>query len=301
MVAVTLVYTLIYGLSQKDNVFNVKNASVTYNTLSLYITVITEFYKWFYQKVNGELPIIDNTRQKLSGKSFLYGQIHDFNYFAIIEKRIRTLKSSREYIKWYTEEEKEILISNFLTLRDKSIFMVTLEGLRIDEVLSIRMSDYDSERHIVRPNRSKGRLTATLEKSTLRPVVLPERTYKILDAYIFTERADAETRSGRLSEWMFIRLRSGDSMGTPLSYRSYWETMKRCAKRAGFDESKIRTHSGRSTKVMEVLEHQSRHPEDGITDVIIMELMGWKSMDSINPYKQEDNMIIANEGCKENS
>jgi len=36
---------LIYGLSQNDKVINVKNASVTYNTLSLYITVITEFYK----------------------------------------------------------------------------------------------------------------------------------------------------------------------------------------------------------------------------------------------------------------
>ena len=290
--------SLIYGLSQKDNVFNVKNASITYNTLSLYITVITEFYKWLYQKVNGELPIIDSTRRKLSGKSYLYGQIYDFNYFTIIEKRIRTLKSSREYIKWYTDEEKEILISNFLTLRDKSIFMVTLEGLRIDEVLSIRMSDYDSERHIVRPSRSKGRLTSTHEKSVLRPVVLPERTYKILDAYVFTERADAETTSGKLNEWLFINLRSGDSLGNPLSYRSFWEVMKRCAKRAGFDESKIRTHSGRSTKVMEILEHQSKHPEDGITDVIIMELMGWKSMNSINPYKQEDNMIIAMEAAK---
>lgn len=289
---------LIYGLSQNDKVINVKNASVTYNTLSLYIAVITEFYKWLYEKVNGELPIVDSTRRKLSGKSFLYGQIYDFNYFTIIEKRIRTLKSSREYIKWYAEEEKETLLSNFLTLRDKSIFLITLEGMRIDEVLSIRMSDYDSERHIVRPSRSKGRLTSTLEKSVLRPVVLPERTYKILDAYIFTERADAETKSGRLSEWLFINLKNSDSLGHPLSYRSFWETMKRCAKRAGFDESKIRTHSGRSTKVMEVLEHQSKHPEDGITDVIIMELMGWKSMNSINPYKQEDNMIIAMEAAK---
>ncbi|HOJ12250.1 MAG TPA: site-specific integrase [Clostridiales bacterium] len=45
---------LVYGLSKNDNVFNVKNASVTYNTLSLYITVITEFYKWLHQKVNGK-------------------------------------------------------------------------------------------------------------------------------------------------------------------------------------------------------------------------------------------------------
>ena len=289
---------LIYGLSQNDKVININNSSVTYNTLSLYITVITEFYKWLYQKVNGELPILDSTRRKLSGKSFLYGQIYDFSYFTVIEKRIRMLKSSREYIKWYTEEEKETLISNFLTLRDQSIFLITLEGMRIDEVLSIRLSDYDNERHILRPSRSKGRETSTVEKSELRPVVLPERTYKILDAYIFTERADAEAKSGGLSEWLFINLRSSNSLGNPLSYRSFWETMKRCAKRAGFDESKIRTHSGRSTKVMEILEHQSKHPEDGITDVIIMELMGWKSMNSINPYKQEDNMIIAMEAAK---
>jgi len=194
--------------------------------------------------------------------------------------------------------EKEALLSNFLTLRDKSIFLLSLEGMRIDEILSVRLADYDNEKHILRPSRSKGRVTVTAEKNNLRPVVLPERTYKILDSYIFTERADAETKSGKLSEWLFINLKNGRSIGNPLSYRSFWETMKLCAKRAGFDESKIRTHSGRSTKVMEILEHQSKHPEDGITDVIIMELMGWKSMNSINPYKQEDNMIIAMEAAK---
>jgi len=70
---------LIYGISQNDNVINVKNASVTYNTLSLYITVITEFYKWLYQKRNGKIPLIESRKRKLSNQSYLYGQIYDFN------------------------------------------------------------------------------------------------------------------------------------------------------------------------------------------------------------------------------
>lgn len=56
----------------------------------------------------------------------------------ILEKRVSKTKKTKEYIKWYTESDKEILLSNFLTNRDKAIFLMTLEGLRIDEVLSLR-------------------------------------------------------------------------------------------------------------------------------------------------------------------
>ena len=44
---------------------------------------------------------------------------------------------------------------------------------------------------------------------------------------------------------------------------------------------------------MEFLEHQALYPEDGITDVIIMESFGWKNFDSINHYRNFNNQIIA--------
>lgn len=55
----------------------------------------------------------------------------------------------------------------------------------------------------------------------------------------------------------------------PLSYRNYLAILKGCAWRAGIDPAKIRTHSGRSTKAMEFIEHQILHPEDGLTDAIM--------------------------------
>jgi integrase/recombinase XerD len=289
---------LIYGLRSGSVVLSLQGGLISYSTLCLYITVISEFYKWLNEEITGNVPLIGNKKKLNNKKSFLYGQIFEANYLDIIGRKIRSLKSSQEYIKWYTAAEKEALLSNFLTLRDKSIFLLTLEGMRIDEVLSIRLSDYDRKKRIVRPSRSKGKASSTSDKSNLRPVVLPRSTCEMLNRYIFTERADAETNSGCLSEWLFINLRKNKNQGKALSYRSFWGIIKGCAKRAGIDEKKIRTHSGRSTKVMEILEHQSRHPEDGITDVIVMEMMGWKSLESINPYKQEDNMIIAMEASK---
>jgi integrase/recombinase XerD len=44
---------------------------------------------------------------------------------------------------------------------------------------------------------------------------------------------------------------------------------------------------------MEFLEHQALHPEDGITDAIIMESFGWRSFDSIDHYRDHNNQIIA--------
>lgn len=78
-----------------------------------------------------------------------------------------------------------------------------------------------------------------------------------------------------------------------MSYHNYLKILKRCATRAGLDAAKIRTHNGRSTKVMEFLEHQSLHPEDNITDGIIMESLGWRSFSSIDHYRNHNNPIIA--------
>lgn len=90
-----------------------------------------------------------------------------------------------------------------------------------------------------------------------------------------------------------MNLNSGKRQGLPLSYHNYLKILKRCASRAGLDASKIRTHNGRSTKVMEFLEHQSLHPEDNITDGIIMESFGWRSFSSIDHYCNHNNPVIA--------
>jgi integrase/recombinase XerD len=267
--------------------------SLSYSTLSKHVTVITEFYKWLDQIGTHNMQFGTRNNLKKTQKSFLYGQIGSYDYKYIIDRHILRLNAKREYIKWYTEDEVAAICSCFLTLRDLSVFLITLEGFRIDEVLSMQLESYDSQKGCVSPNRSKGKPDAYPGSVKHRVVYLPRSTREALDRYLLTERMQAESQSCLLNQNLFINMKAGNNQGAPLSYRNYWEILKRCAERAGFDSEKIRTHSGRSTKVMEFLEHQATRPEDNISDEMISEHFGWKSLDSIEPYRNYNNPIIA--------
>lgn len=268
-------------------------APLSYSTLSKYVTVITEFYKWLEQTGVHHIWFQTMDNAKRAQKSFLYGQIGSYEYKYIIDRHILRLNAKREYLKWYTDDEVAAICSCFLTLRDLAVFLVTLEGFRIDEVLSMQLEDYDSQAGCISPSRSKGKPDASSGDFKHRTVFLPQSTREVLDGYLLTERAGAETQSGLLSQTIFINHKAGRSQGTPLAYRNYWEILKKCAARAGLDSKKIRTHSGRSTKAMQFLEHQAAHPEDNISDAMILEHFGWKSLDSIEPYRNYNNPVIA--------
>lgn len=272
---------------------------VTYNTLSGYITAVTEFYKWLDNNYNSNMKFLHRTDTIHVKKSFLYGQIYSKDYKYLIDRYIPSLKERREYIKWYSKEEKEQLCSHFKSFRDEAVFRITLEGFRIDEVLSMELESYDALKGLIQPMRSKGKYNAfSADNNGLRIVALPEKTCNVINEYIRKERNQAETESGIISQKLFINIKKGNDFGMPLAYRNYLKILKRCAKRAGLDPRKIRTHSGRSTKVMEYVEHQIKHPEDGITDAILMECFGWKSVESIQPYKNHNNPAIAIEVMK---
>jgi integrase/recombinase XerD len=281
------------GRSYEDGGVIRLRAPLSYSTLSKYVTVITEFYKWLEQTGIHHVEFQPMDNAKRAQKSFLYGQISSYEYKYIIDRHMLRLTAKREYIKWYTDDEVVTICSCFLTLRDLAIFLVTLEGFRIDEVLSMQLEDYDSQAGRISPRRSKGKPDASSGDFKHRTVFLPQSTRDVLDRYLLTERSQAETQSGLLSQTIFINLKAGCSQGTPLAYRNYWEILKKCAARAGLDSKKIRTHSGRSTKVMQFLEHQAAHPENNISDAMISEHFGWKSLDSIEPYRNYNNPIIA--------
>lgn len=44
-------------------------------------------------------------------QSYLYGQIYTYQYKYLISRMLPDVKGSREYIKWYTDEEKALLCS----------------------------------------------------------------------------------------------------------------------------------------------------------------------------------------------
>jgi len=283
-------YSLIFGNLQDEKILSVQS-TLSSSTLQTYIAVITGFYRWLDDI--GQTRMLWSSKNIHTTQSFLYGQIYNYEYRFLVDGHTAMLKPGRDYIKWYDETTKDALCNSFLTLQDEAVLRLTFEGFRIDEVLSITLDSYNATDRIVQPTRSKGRANANQKSNSLRVVALPEKTCNIIDRYIQTERATAETKSGRISQYLFINLNSGRAQGTPLRYHNYLKILKRCAKRAGLDPSKIRTHNGRSTKAMELLEHQALHPEDNITDGIIMESFGWRSFSSIDHYRSHNNQIIA--------
>ena len=284
------IHFLIFG-----NLHNLKiksiQTTVSSSTLNSYITVITGFYRWLDGICQTEM--IWDSKIIQANKSFLYGQIYTHEYKYLVDGYVAMLKPCREYTKWYDADIKEKLCNNFRSLRDEAVLRLTFEGFRIDEILSITFDSYNAAERVVQPTRSKGKTDAHGSNNHLRTVALPKKTCDVIDNYIRSERAVAESESNKISQYLFINLNQGKNQGELLRYHNYLKILKKCAKRAGLDESKIRTHNGRSTKVMEFLEHQALHPEDNITDVIIMESFGWRSFDSIDHYRNHNNQIIA--------
>jgi len=287
------VQKLLYGNFEEFKIKTLET-EVVCATAARYVTVITELYKWLDDNYETNILFHTKTDTRNVRKSFLYGQIYSSDYRYIIDSGLHRQKSRREYVKWYSDDEKNALCGGFETLRDEAVFRVTLEGFRIDEVLSMKLDHYDPVERIIQPARSKGKPEVREGgHNHLRVVALPVVLCGLLDRYIQTERMTAENESGIISDSLFINLQRGNAQGKPLSYGNYLKILKRCATRAGIDPAKIRTHSGRSTKVMEYLENQALHPEDGVTDAIIMESFGWASSESIAHYRDHNNQIIA--------
>lgn len=116
-------------------------------------------------------------------------------------------------------------------------------------------------------------------ENKLRTVRICEETAKALNDYLFTERPSAENERGIISDWLFLNLR-GKSAGRPLAYHNYRKLLRNCAAHCGISSVNVRTHSGRSTKVMEVLEQNALHPEQEKSDFQIKALFGWSQIDS---------------------
>ena len=107
---------LIYGDKEDLRILSPQE-SLCYSTLSGYVTAITDFYRWLDQTYGSEMAFYEGER-RCRPQSYLYGQIYTYQYKYLINRMLPDVKGSREYIKWYTDEEKSLLCSSFHTLRD---------------------------------------------------------------------------------------------------------------------------------------------------------------------------------------
>ena len=220
------------------------------DSLKGYFTVIKRFYEYLYNNnktINIELKL---EKVSLNKNSYLYGQYWETQKSKlVINNSLERGKDPIEYEKWYTEEQQDAILSQLNTYRDKTIFSISCDGLRIDEILSSLMNGYDDTKGFLDLYKSKGKQTGNVN----RTCVLSERSRKFLEEYLFNERSFVEEEllnNGKIPpNQIFLNLRKrDDSFGLPVSYHNILEIIKKAAKKAGFDPKKIRTHSGRSTK-----------------------------------------------------
>lgn len=103
--------------------------------MTSYVSTITDFYRWLDQTYCSEMMFYKGER-RCRTQSYLYGQIYSYKYKYLIDRMLSDEKGSREYIKWHTDEEKQLLSSSFRILRDEVVFYLMLESFRIDEYAS---------------------------------------------------------------------------------------------------------------------------------------------------------------------
>lgn len=275
---------LTYGSDSK--IVSITEAQMSGFTLKTYFTVIKRFYEYLYSNnrdIGVELQISKGSANK---NSYLYGQFWENKHVKLaINNSAERGKLPVEYEKWYTPEQQSAILSQFNTYRDKAVFSITCDGLRIDEVLSSLLENYDDAGGFLYLYKSKGKETGNVN----RTCVLSERSLKYLEEYLYNERTPIENdllNNGVIPpNQIFLNMRKRSaSYGKPLSYHNILEIIKRAGKKAGFDPKVIRTHSGRSTKAGELFRTQAKNPES-LTDNQIMDMMGWKSMSSSLPYK----------------
>lgn len=286
-----------YGTYSK--IVSISESKMSGFTLRAYFSVIKSFYEFLYsqnKKLGLELKIEKSQSKK---HSYLYGQFwEDEKPRLVIDNYSVRSKPPVNYEKWYTEEQIDAILSNFRTYRDKSIFSLTCDGLRIDEVLSMLINNYDDSDGFIQLHRSKGRDTGSVN----RICVLSERSRKYLNEYLFNERSVVEdfliSKKVLIPNEIFLNLRErSDSFGFPVKYNNVLAIIKRAAKSAGLDPKRIRTHSGRSTKAAELFREQAKNPQM-LTDNQIAEIMGWKHLSSSEPYKNRQDRETAIENWK---
>lgn len=284
--------------AKEDGMFAIDSSSARHTTIRSYVTAITNFYIFLDNcGEEFEMPLVKETKNT-DKHAYLYNiSWTSENKKILVDKYLERYKAKKQYIKWYEEEEINALRSNLKTYRDKAIFELTLCGMRIDEVLSLRVIDYNSSNASVTAYRSKGKTTG----DTGRVVALTKTAVKTLENYLTYERIQVENELMNqgmiIAEEIFVNMRHDLYFGEKLEYRNYLDILKRAAERGGIDPKSIRTHSGRSTAVMNDILFHAEHPELLTLDDIRIKY-GWSQMTSMDPYLDTSNPKITMQNRK---
>ncbi len=275
--------------------------NIVYSTIMKHKDVIIGFYKFLWQFADHSVLQINRWKegQLLEYKTALTLRWNTVESIAdaTIDLFLTKFKTaSKEYIMEYTDEEVQAIYSNFANYRNRAIFLLTLHGMRIDEVLSIKLKDYAPKTGSVKPSRSKGS-----GRGRKRTVAIGDQTASVIENYMRHERNSAELKAKKANDALFVNTREveGEVAFTEYTANSFRSALKIAAKKAGI-EGNVRTHSGRSDKATKLVKAMVSG-DLKLTDETIRHIMGWKTIDSIRPYVDHASAEIAQEFAKKHA
>jgi len=266
---------------------------ISYENINTHKRIIVKFYKFLWQFSDHSVLQISRWKEGSlteyqTALTLTWNQV-EVTADATIELFLTKFKTTKkEYIMEYTNEEIMAIYSNYANYRNRAIFLLTLHGMRIDEVLSVKISDYNPQKGTVKPSRSKG-----TGRGKKRTIVIGSQTAAVIENYIRHERNTAEQKAVKSSDALFVNTRviEGEVPFTEYSADAFRSALKVAARKAKIDGD-VRTHSGRSDKATKLVKAMVSG-DLRLTDETIRHIMGWRRIEAIRPYVDHANAEIA--------
>lgn len=174
-------------------------------------------------------------------------------------EQLKKLKEPKTVKRFLTDEEKARLIAT-AKYKDVRAMMALLayEGLRRDEAINLKKSDYKDEHIIVTGKGNRQR------RMKLHPLVK-----KLLDEYIQSRKDDCE--------YLFVAHRSKDEKVHGITGESVRIQVKTSCQRAGIDPKDVHPHTLRHTFASSLL-------SDGVSTINVRDLLGHSSVSTTELY-----------------
>lgn len=239
------------------------------NTVKQYVYCVRNLVK-YYMRPADQLTVEDinnfqlhltKERKAAWGTFNIYVVAMRFFFLETLKKdwnitAIPYQKTGRKLPEIMSGAELNALFSSVTNIKHRAILMTTYSaGLRVSEVVSLRLSDLDSRRMVIRVEQSKGRKD--------RYVPLSAALLPILRQYY---------RAARPNEWLF----PGQDPELPLSRASVEKVFKKTRDRAGITKN-VTVHSLRHSFATHLL-------EKGVDIRTIQRLLGHRCLSSTQIY-----------------
>ncbi|MFC3748705.1 tyrosine-type recombinase/integrase [Paenibacillus sp. GCM10012306] len=224
------------------------------NTVNAIMTCVKGFYDFLERTDNIDQDILKDITKESSQKRITFKPfLHHITKDKKIEKNILKIKPPKRNIKTLTQAQIQSIHQGCSNIRDRLILHVLYEGgLRIGELLSLWIEDFNISNNSIRVRESKS------DAGEGRLVYVSENTINLFQDYII----DIHT-SNFDTNFVFVNL-SGPNKGKPLKYWAVRSFVIRIINKCGVD---FTPHMLRHTYATEMHKY-------GVDAAILRKLLG---------------------------